>query len=183
VRARAEQDGDRAADLYALADERLSAGGLHWYELSNWARPGAQSRHNLAYWQRLPYEGLGPGAHAFDGDRTRRWNAAQLEGYVEALGGGEEAHAVLPPGGRETLSDRDVLVERAMLALRTSAGIDPALAGAAEVAPAIEWAEEHGLLEPAERGDTGTSAPGGRSHRRLTARGRMLSNELFVRFL
>ena len=170
-RARAEQDSDRAADLHALADERLSAAELQWYELSNWSRPGAESRHNLVYWRRLPYEALGPGAHAFDGDRERRWNAARLEGYVTALGAGDGTHAALPPGGAETLSDRDVLVERAMLALRTAAGIDPALATADRVAPAIEWAEEHGLLEAAESG------------RRLNARGRMLSNELFVRLL
>ena len=73
-RARREQDDDRAADLYALASDRLAADGWHAYEISNWARPGHESRHNLAYWHRLPYEAVGPGAHAFDG-QVRRWNA------------------------------------------------------------------------------------------------------------
>src|SRR6185369_12819302 len=50
VRARAGQDDDRAAELYEAADRRLAAAGYQWYEISNWARPGHESRHNLAYW-------------------------------------------------------------------------------------------------------------------------------------
>ena len=57
---------------------------MPWYEISNWAVPGAESRHNLAYWTRLPYEAVGPGAHAFD-SVIRRWNAAPLDGWLEAL--------------------------------------------------------------------------------------------------
>ncbi len=63
-RARLGQDEDRAAAAYALADASLEGAGMPWYELSNWARPGAESRHNLAYWARRPYEAVGPGAHA-----------------------------------------------------------------------------------------------------------------------
>ena len=63
---------------------RLKEARFHGYEISNWARPGHESRHNLTYWGRLPYEAVGPGAHAFDGV-TRRWNAARLDGYVAAL--------------------------------------------------------------------------------------------------
>ena len=58
--------------------------GWRGYEISNWAQPGHESRHNLAYWERRPYEAVGPGAHAFDG-ATRRWNAAHLGRYVDAL--------------------------------------------------------------------------------------------------
>ena len=58
--------------------------GFRGYEISNWARPGHESRHNLAYWRREPYEAVGPGAHAFDG-AVRRWNAARLDGYLAAL--------------------------------------------------------------------------------------------------
>ena len=72
-----DQDEDRAADMDALVDERLGAAGLDRYELSNHARPGHESRHNLAYWRREPVEAVGPGAHAFDGSTTRRWNAAR----------------------------------------------------------------------------------------------------------
>ena len=79
-----EQDDDRAATQYGLAVERLGEAGFRGYEISNWARPGHESRHNLAYWTRRPYEAVGPGAHAFDG-ATRRWNAARLDGYLAAL--------------------------------------------------------------------------------------------------
>jgi oxygen-independent coproporphyrinogen-3 oxidase len=94
-RARAEQDDDRAADQYGLASELLGAGGWRGYEISNWCRPGRESRHNLAYWQRRPYDAVGLGAHAFDGE-TRRWNAANLERYVAALLPADGA-ATLPP--------------------------------------------------------------------------------------
>jgi oxygen-independent coproporphyrinogen-3 oxidase len=83
-RARAEQDDDRAAALYERASDVLGAAGYRGYEISNWAQPGHESRHNLAYWERRPYEAIGPGAHAFDGV-VRRWNAARLEGYLAAL--------------------------------------------------------------------------------------------------
>ena len=82
--ARAAQDEDRAAGAYGLADALLEANGYAWYELSNWARPGHQSRHNLAYWERRPYAAVGPGAHSFDG-ATRRWNAAPLEAWMASL--------------------------------------------------------------------------------------------------
>ncbi|HEX4898660.1 MAG TPA: coproporphyrinogen-III oxidase family protein, partial [Candidatus Limnocylindrales bacterium] len=65
--ARAGQDEDRAVGMYHHAVHRLAAAGFDGYEISNWARPGHQSRHNLAYWERRPYEAVGPGAHAFDG--------------------------------------------------------------------------------------------------------------------
>ncbi len=96
-RARAAQDEDRAAAAYALADAALEGAGMPWYELSNWAFPGAASRHNLAYWERRPYEAVGPGAHAFDGSQ-RRWNAARLDGWLGALTPAPGRPAMLPPG-------------------------------------------------------------------------------------
>ena len=82
--ARAIQDEDRAAAQYHHAVHRLAEDGWRGYEISNWARPGHESRHNLVYWERRPYEAVGPGAHAFDGV-SRRWNAARLDGYLAAL--------------------------------------------------------------------------------------------------
>ncbi len=82
--ARPGQDEDRAAAQYHHAVFALADGGFRGYEISNWAKPGHESRHNLAYWQRTPHEALGPGAHAFDGV-TRRWTAARLDAYVAAL--------------------------------------------------------------------------------------------------
>ncbi len=103
--ARPLQDEDRAAAQYHHAVHRLAADGWHGYEISNWARPGHESRHNLAYWERRPYEAVGPGAHAFDGV-TRRWNAARLAGYLAALTPADGSPAVLPPGGSEDLGRR-----------------------------------------------------------------------------
>ncbi len=168
ARARAAQDEDRAAGAYALADAMLDAAGLPWYELSNWARPGAESRHNLAYWRRLPYEAVGPGAHAFDG-AARRWNAARLDGWLDALVPGEGAPR-LPPGGSEHLDDSTAAAEALILGLRTAAGIsrDDALARPEVFA----WSADAGLVE---------DAPGGRV--RFTLRGRLLSNEVLARLV
>ncbi len=177
-RARAGQDDDRAADLYALADELLARYGLRWYELSNWAQPGHESRHNLAYWRHEPYEALGPGAHAFDGRSRRRWNAARLDGYLAALlpAGPPGAAAAsgplprLPPGGEERLDAETFAVEEAMLGLRLAEGIGPEIAARPAVAAALDWARGHGLAEDRD---------GGRI--RLSLRGRLLSNEVLAR--
>jgi oxygen-independent coproporphyrinogen-3 oxidase len=166
--AKAVQDEDRAAAMYELADERLAASGLGWYEISNWARPGHASRHNLGYWRGDAWEAIGPGAHAFDGV-TRRWNAARLDGYLAALGPSGGSRPRLPPGA----SDRGTSgpAEFAILRLRTSDGLprpvlfDPSLGGA------LRWAVDGGLL--AEAGDRLV----------LTRRGRLLSNEVFARLL
>ena len=96
--ARTAQDEDRAAAQYHHAVHRLADDGWHGYEISNWARPGHESRHNLVYWERRPYEAVGPGAHAFDGV-TRRWNAARLEGYLAALAP-PDGGAAAPPARR-----------------------------------------------------------------------------------
>jgi putative oxygen-independent coproporphyrinogen III oxidase len=170
--AAAEQDTDRAAGMYERLDDRFAAAGFAWYELSNFARPGRQSRHNLAYWQRLPCEAVGPGAHAFDGGRERRWNAARLDGYLAALRPTDGSPPRLPPGGREELDDRAVLAEEAMLGLRLASGLGPELAGSPAIAPTITWGREMGLV-----------ADGPAGHAVLTRRGRLLSNELFARLL
>ncbi|HEY0442619.1 MAG TPA: coproporphyrinogen-III oxidase family protein, partial [Candidatus Limnocylindrales bacterium] len=86
--ARTEQDEDRAAAQYHHATHRLAVDGWRGYEISNWARPGHESRHNVVYWDRRSCEAVGPGAHAFDG-AVRRWNAARLDAYVAALTPGD----------------------------------------------------------------------------------------------
>jgi oxygen-independent coproporphyrinogen-3 oxidase len=169
-RARPRQDEDRAAACYGLADGRLSAAGFGWYELSNWARPGRESRHNLAYWRHEPYEAVGPGAHAYDGGARRRWNAARLDAYIGALVPGGPRRPRLPPGGEETLDPTAYLVEAAMLGLRLRDGIGPDLASAPGVAPAVDWGLAYGLVE---LGPTGGVS--------LTVRGRLLAGEVFVR--
>ena len=136
---------------------------------SNWARPGAESRHNLVYWERRPYEAVGPGAHAFDGVR-RRWNAARLDAWLGALAPAPGHAAALPPGDGEEIDAATAAAEELILGLRTAHGIsrERALSRADEMA----WAHEAGLVE---------DAPGERV--RLTLRGRLLSNELFARLV
>ena len=163
-RAAAEQGDDRAADMYLLADQRFEAAGLGWYEISNWSRPGRESQHNLVYWLGGAWEAVGPGAHSFDGVRTRRWNAARLDGYVNALARGE-----LPPGGAEVLDPAISEAEQAILRLRTRRGL---VRPAADLWPALAWARGAGLAEPAAGGAV-----------RLTRMGRLASNEVFLRLL
>ncbi len=168
-----EQSEDRAAEHYELAVERLATAGYRGYEISNWGRPGHESRHNLVYWQRRPFDAVGPGAHAFDGT-TRRWNGARLDRYLAALAPPDGSAPSLPPGGSEAVSEAAAAAETVILALRLDTGLS---LGAAEEGPLgahLGWAMEAGLVEL-------VGAPTERV--RLTTRGRLLSNELFSRLV
>ena len=90
-------DPDLAADQYHYARELLAARGYRHYEISNWSRPGQDCRHNLAYWQNLPYLGVGPGAHSSLGG-WRFWNQDSPRGYIAAVREwAEKAPPPLPP--------------------------------------------------------------------------------------
>ena len=164
------QDEDRAAAQYHHAVHRLAADGWRGYEISNWARPGHESRHNLGYWERRPYEAVGPGAHAFDGS-TRRWNAANLGRYLAALAP-EAGPPVLPPGGSERLDAATAAAESIVLGLRTDRGVPRSAAAEPPLADSFGWALAAELLtiDAADRIV-------------LTTRGRLLSNELFARLV
>src|SRR5438874_1875975 len=111
---------DQMADYYEMAQKVLRAAGYHHYEISNWAKPGFESRHNLKYWRREAYLGFGAGAHSFSG--TARWaNAHDAADYVTALEGGR-----LPVEQRETLTAESALEEELFLGLRQLEGIDVA---------------------------------------------------------
>ncbi len=169
-RARAGQDDDWAAEQYTAATRVLGAAGWRGYEISNWARPGHASRHNLLYWERRPYEAVGPGAHAFDG-ATRRWNAARLDGYIATLRPLDGSPPRLPPGGAEPVGAATAMSERLILGLRTDRGVPASdLRGPREAV--IRWAVAESLLTI----DTDRRA-------RLTTRGRLLSNEIFERLI
>jgi oxygen-independent coproporphyrinogen-3 oxidase len=169
--ARPEQDEDRAAAQYHHAVVRLETDGWRGYEISNWARPGHESRHNLAYWERQPYEAVGPGAHAFDG-LTRRWNAARLDGYVAALTPPDGSAPRVPPGGSETIDAEAASAEAAILGLRLDTGLPLAAATEPPLEAWFGWALAAELLEVTA------------SNRIvLTTRGRLLSNELFSRLV
>ena len=110
-------DDDVAADRYLQADAALSAAGLEWYEVSNWARPGAECRHNLAYWRGDDWWGAGPGAHAHVGG-VRWWNVRHPAAYAARLAAGES-----PAQAREILTAEDRRVEDVLLRVRLREGL------------------------------------------------------------
>ena len=114
------QDEDRAAAQYDHAAVRLAAAGFRGYEISNWARPGHESRHNLAYWQRRPHEASAP-ARTPSTASTRRWNAARLDGYVG--GARPPGRRRLPPGGEEAVDADAATAEAVILGLRLDTGV------------------------------------------------------------
>jgi putative oxygen-independent coproporphyrinogen III oxidase len=111
-------DDDLQADMYDLADERLEAAGLRWYEVSNWSRDrAARSRHNLAYWTGEDWWGVGPGAHSHVGG-VRWWNVKHPAAYAQRIAAGES-----PAAGRETLDEPTRAVERVLLETRLADGM------------------------------------------------------------
>jgi oxygen-independent coproporphyrinogen-3 oxidase len=136
-------DEDRYADEYLLATERLGAAGFEHYEVSNFALPGAASRHNQAYWRHRPYLGLGPGAHSFE-PPVRSWNVRDWAEYRRRL-----LHGESPEEGREELTTSDASLERVWLGLRASEGLELSALSAAQQARAGEW-ERSGLAERSE---------------------------------
>ena len=114
-----EMPEDEQAARYTLVHDVLGHGGWRAYEVSNFARePRHRSRHNMKYWRHLPYLGLGPSAHSFDGTR-RWWNHRGIEAYRAAIDGGER-----PVAGSEALSKDDLALETLMFGMRSADGID-----------------------------------------------------------
>lgn len=165
------QDEDLAAEQYCLAEALLDAAGYRHYELSSWARPGCESRHNSAYWRRRPYTGLGAGAHSYDA-AGRSWNSRDLDRYLAGVEAGER-----PLAGSEELDEPVRAFEAVALGMRLLAGVSRS-AFAAEFGSdpverfpqALDDGIRNGLLEV--DGDA----------LRLTARGRLLANEALVGF-
>lgn len=114
----AAPDDDLMADFYELAEARLTAAGLEWYELSNWARrPRSRCRHNGLYWTGADWWGAGPGAHSHVGG-VRWWNVRHPAAYAERLAAG------LSPGQeREVLNEETRRVERVLLESRLRVGV------------------------------------------------------------
>jgi oxygen-independent coproporphyrinogen-3 oxidase len=153
----ADTPGDDAtAAFYETAVARLAAMGIRRYEISNFARPGFESLHNLKYWKLEPYVGFGADAHSFDG-RQRRQNPESASEYVDGC----------PSQSAPAHLDE----ERFYVGLRLSSGVRPGLADWQRYAEPIRRFLDAGLLE-AEDGVL-----------RLTGRGVLLSNEVFQEFL
>jgi oxygen-independent coproporphyrinogen-3 oxidase len=102
---------------FLLADELLGAAGFEHYEVSNFAKPGRQARHNFSYWKGVAYAGLGPGAHEFT-PPERRWNAGAYAEWARRLLSGAD-----PREGSESLTDENRIAEGVYLGLRTNEGL------------------------------------------------------------
>jgi oxygen-independent coproporphyrinogen-3 oxidase len=111
-------DEDRYADEFLVAAELLGAAGYEHYEVSNFARPAARSRHNAVYWNGEPYLGLGNGAHSY-APPIRRWNVRSWETYR-----GRVLDGASPEEGRETVGPAERELERIWLGLRTRHGLE-----------------------------------------------------------
>jgi putative oxygen-independent coproporphyrinogen III oxidase len=123
-------DDDVLAHRYELLDARLSAAGLHWYEVSNWSAPGGECRHNLGYWNGGQWWGAGPGAHGFLGT-TRWWNVKHPNAYAAQL-----ADNALPIAGFEVLGAADRHIEDVLLRVRLRDGLAVSILDTAERARA-----------------------------------------------
>jgi oxygen-independent coproporphyrinogen-3 oxidase len=108
---------DLMADMYLLVDQMCNDVGLHWYELSNWAKPGKECLHNIAYWKSANWWGLGPGAHSHV-DRKRFWNVKHPTAYKQKLFAGES-----PIADSEDLTIEQLRDESIMLAIRMRSGL------------------------------------------------------------
>jgi oxygen-independent coproporphyrinogen-3 oxidase len=165
-------DEDEAAAMYLWAEERLERAGYEHYELSNWARLGCWSRHNIAYWRNEEYAGCGVAAHSHAG--RRRWaNASDVAAYAAAL-----AQDRLPVESQEEVDAPTAMGETMMLGLRLVVGVPHAVFAAryglelaVVYASALEELARQGLIEVDAIGV------------RLTQRGRLLGNQVFARFL
>jgi oxygen-independent coproporphyrinogen-3 oxidase len=142
-------DPDLQADMFAAACDVLGSAGYRHYEVSNWAKPGYECRHNLGYWERRPYLGLGAGAHSYR-DERRWWNVRPPEEYLERVEAGE-----LPVGGDEHLDPPDAYLEEVFLRLRILEGIPASWVEAGRADPYLETGllrHEGDALVPTERG-------------------------------
>jgi putative oxygen-independent coproporphyrinogen III oxidase len=154
-------DDDALADRYLIAEELLTAGGLGWYEVSNWAVNGAaRCRHNELYWTGADWWGAGPGAHSHIGG-VRWWNVKHPKAYTERVTAGHS-----PAHGREILTEEDRRIERILLELRLKDGAPLSLLKPEGMA-AAERAVKEGLLDEDRFADR---------HAVLTLKGRLLAD-------
>ncbi len=160
-------DDDDQARKYELADDRLAAGGLPWYEVSNWARAGGECRHNLLYWAQGDYAAVGCAAHGHRSGR-RWWNVRTPDRYIAAVAAGEPTEAA-----DEVLDAATRAGEWVTLAIRTRAGIklDAFPVDSPEMSRTVADLDDAGLVD----------AHAGRVV--LTRRGRLLANDVTAQLL
>jgi len=152
-----EAPEQQCARQYEILCKELSRAGYHHYEISNFAQPGCEALHNSAYWRHVPYVGLGPGAHSFmlrPSDEAisalsedsllfvRQWNKEDIRGYVEAAQYGDFT-AVMDG---EVLDGGQIVMEKVMLGMRTSAGLPEDVLRGCCAAGAVDMALASGDL-------------------------------------
>jgi oxygen-independent coproporphyrinogen-3 oxidase len=156
-------DEDVHADRYLMADQLLSEAGYRWYEVSNWAvSEDAHCRHNMLYWTGADWWGVGPGAHSHIGG-TRWWNVKHPSAYAQRVAAGQS-----PGQARELLTAADRRIERILLELRISEGLELSVLSE-KGRSAAELALHETLLEPLPFAD---------GHAVLTLRGRLLADAI-----
>ncbi len=153
-------DDDVAADRYELIDDRLAAAGFDWYEVSNWAQPGGQCRHNIAYWRNAAWWGIGPGAHSHL-DGRRWWNVKHPHSYAQRVSAG-----LSPMQGEEVLTPEQRALENLMLGMRMKQGMSRAALTCG--GQAIDDLLDQQLIEQEEINNQETLA--------LTRKGRLLAD-------
>jgi putative oxygen-independent coproporphyrinogen III oxidase len=147
-------DDDDQAGKYLLAAGELERAGLSWYEISNWARPGHECRHNRLYWAMGEYQAFGCAGHSHRGGR-RFWNVRTPERYIEAVTAGRS-----PVAAGERLDGDARRLEALQLAVRTRAGVPAATLPVEELDDLVETVGDRAVLTP---------------------RGRLLANEVALR--
>lgn len=163
---------DLDADMYELIMNEMNEHGYNQYEISNYARPGYESKHNLVYWNNDEYYGFGAGAHAYL-NKTRRANINPVRKYIQTLAANQ-----LPINSEIALTEKDIMEEEMILGLRKNEGvsiarfidkfaIDPLKLYQTQ----IDKLEKNGLIKVVD------------GFIRLTHRGRMLGNNVFMEFI
>jgi oxygen-independent coproporphyrinogen-3 oxidase len=160
----ASPDDDLMADMYLYIDQACGFKGLKWYELSNWAKPGHECRHNIAYWKSANWWGLGPGAHSHI-DRKRFWNIKHPTAYKQRLFDG-----LSPIADSEELTDEQRKSEYIMLASRLRTGISKRALSVAQYERMTEYI----------KGDQIIDAPDALI---LTATGRLIADRIVAELL
>lgn len=162
-----EVDDDLVADKYLIADKAFKEAGFEWYELSNWSKPGSESKHNMAYWNGDNWWGAGPGAHSHLNGK-RFWNVKHPNLYKERIQNKQSAVA-----DSEVLKKDQIESERLMLLLRLPSGIEKQTLNQMQLSELSEFVES-GHLDRANWNQGRAS---------LTLNGRLIADRILRKIL
>lgn len=162
-----EVDDDLVADKYLIADKAFKEAGFEWYELSNWSKPGSESKHNMAYWNGDNWWGAGPGAHSHLNGK-RFWNVKHPNLYKERIQNKQSAVA-----DSEVLKKDQIESERLMLLLRLPSGIEKQTLNQNQLSELSEFVES-GHLDRANWNQGRAS---------LTLNGRLIADRILRKIL